>query len=467
MDIKLWEHQQQGLDFLIKNNGIGALFWDVGIGKTLTALKAYEHFKSKDNNLKLLIFCPCSLILGAWGEDIAKYTDFVFCNLRNGEKVNNPDIYIINYERIIKQKIFNEIVQLLKNHNFMCILDESQRIKTPTAKRTKQILKLKNLIKYKIILTATPATNGEQEYWSQMSFVNNNIFHEKYFMFKNKYFALSRGKNYIEDIRLSRFEMQEMYKKGWQYRLIDSKKDLFYQSMKPYVNIVKSKDVDISLPEQIYQTRYIELSTNQRQLYEQMKAIRIIEINRQEIPAQNALTKILKLTQISSNFIIDENSIEHKIDNKNNKITELKDILQDFGNEQCIIWANFHREIEEIKEALGDKACCLYGPVYDKDKVREEFKSGKYQYLVAHPKSAGVGLTFINCRLQVFYSLSHSLEDYIQACGRTHRGGQKRNCVYIFIIARNTIEQDIKKKLENKESLYNIIDCFKLRGRND
>jgi SNF2 family DNA or RNA helicase len=51
----------------------------------------------------------------------------------------------------------------------------------------------------------------------------------------------------------------------------------------------------------------------------------------------------------------------------------------------------------------------------------------------------------------VFYSLDFSLKNYIQMCGRIHRIGQTKKCVYVNFIVSGTIDGDVYKSIKNKE----------------
>ena len=79
----LYKHQKQAVDFITKHDGIGALFHDIGCGKTRTALEIFSKLKKQDPALVMLVICPLSLIEAAWGEDIKKFTNFSYQNMRN------------------------------------------------------------------------------------------------------------------------------------------------------------------------------------------------------------------------------------------------------------------------------------------------------------------------------------------------------------------------------------------------
>ena len=175
---------------------------------------------------------------------------------------------------------------------------------------------------------------------------------------------------------------------------------------------------------------------------------------------------MLKLLQITSGFVIDENNQVKKL-KQNPKLNELEELIEELGEQQAIIWCNFKQEISDVSELLKEKACFLHGVINMDDRQQSilDFKNGTKQFLVANPASAGHGLTFVNCSTEIFYSLDFSFEKYEQARGRIHRIGQKNNCLYIHLIGEDTLDNHIldvvKKKKAMDESLKDFILNYK------
>ena len=168
------------------------------------------------------------------------------------------------------------------------------------------------------------------------------------------------------------------------------------------------------------------------------------EINGEMVTAEVALKKIMKLRQITSGFVYSEesmpiwfNEIEEAFGDvkykrsTSSKLKELARVFEELGSRQAIIWCQFHSEIKAIEYLVSKKAkktvVTLYSGTDDKDESIRRFKSGEAQYLIAHPKSAAHGLTFVNCTTSIFYSLSYSSEEHIQARDRVHRIGQTKS----------------------------------------
>ena len=146
----------------------------------------------------------------------------------------------------------------------------------------------------------------------------------------------------------------------------------------------------------------------------------------------------------------------------NPKMDELMDVLEEAGQRQVIIWACFKWDIEHICAGLEAKygpGCVrtLYSGTKDHQASIKDFQAGVARFLVANPHSAAHGLTFVNCSLQVFFSLDYSWEYYVQAKARIHRAGQVNKCTYVHILARGTIDEKILECLQKKGDVNQLV----------
>lgn len=455
MKYKLFDHQQQGVDLIMHNDGNGALFWDCGLGKTLGALDVFRRLREKNPALKMMIFCPISLIEAAWGEDIVKFTDYKYCNLRKTKIKDTFDIYIVNFESTARFE--DRLRELFRRHEFIGVIDESSKIKNNTSQITKRMLSLRHMMKHRLILSATPAPNIETEYWPQITFVRDGVFHRSFFAFKNKLFYLGRGNQ-----RMSATAGRDAYFKGFKLCITDDNRKKISDRISPFCHWA-NKEECLDLPEMVDQTRLIILGKQQERLYKKMKSDLIVELSEENvIVAQIALTKIMKLRQITSGFLIDEHGQSHDLP-ENPKFRELGETLEQIGDKQVIIWCQFKHEIQKIQSHLAENnhaVGVLSGQTGNKDDVINRFKAGDIKYLIAHPRSAAHGLTFVNCSYMIFYSLDYSVDSYLQASCRIHRPGQKNKCTNIHLLCENTIDTEIMAIVKNKEEMSSIVSRY-------
>lgn len=93
-----------------------------------------------------------------------------------------------------------------------------------------------------------------------------------------------------------------------------------------------------------------------------------------------------------------------------------------------------------------------YGETENKNKSINDFKTGSAQYIIAHPNTLKYGVTFTNCSYAIYYSISYSFEEYYQSHDRIYRKGQSRPCTYIFLNAKNTIDEIMFETIMGKKS---------------
>jgi SNF2 family DNA or RNA helicase len=452
----MFEHQTKGVEFIKKNKGVGAFYFDMGTGKTLTALKSYEYIKETQNkNLQLLVVCPISLIESAWGEDIKKFTPFTYSNLRNKPDLSK-DIWLMNYEMLLTKK-FRDLSNMIIRRNPMCVLDESQKIKSYNAKTTKALLFLAPSFPYRIVMSATPAPNIQSEYWSQMCFLSPTILGDNFFKFRNRYMALIRGSTAVPLHGLGKREMMMMLQRGYVMGMLPGAIKELHNRMKPYCQFISKRDI-LDLPEEINVNRFVDMTGVQSKAYKDMWDDLVMEIQGHEISVNLALAKIMKVRQVTGGFayVGDINNHAAIEIGENPKIKELQEIVEEIGQKSIVVFCQYQWEIERIVGMYPDRARALYGETKDKDSVIAWFKGRGDGILVSHPASGGVGLSFNECDYMVFYSLSYSFMEYYQARGRIMRAEKKNNATYIHIIARDSIDEVIMGALQRKEDSHNL-----------
>ena len=475
-NLTLMKHQQDAIDFAIKNRGVAAFYHEVGCGKTISALALFDKLRemrmdhqkrNRANMLKMLVVCPISLIHGAWTREIERFTDYKWADL-HADRTIHPltDIFLINFESMLSAKRFAHLQNLLSySPSWLCVVDESSKMKNHKAKTVQQFLSLKSMFEHRIIMSGTPAPNIEWEYWSQMFFLNATILGRNFYKFKNTFFHLHRGKEFVPGQFMSRMAIRKLHEQGFKSELIASKREELFNQMRPWCHHVKAADC-IDLPEEIDEFRIVEMTKKQQQVYKQMKEVYIAELP----PGDNfavanvALTKLMKLRQITSGFAINDKNEAIVLDEKNPKIAALEEIIEECGQQQMILWCQFHWEIDTLRKLLSKIAGVseLHGRISPKNRENHlnDFWSGKNRFLIAHPHSAAHGLTLTNCHISVFFSLDYSMEGYSQARGRIYRKGQKNNCIYFHLLAQNSIDQDVLRIVQRKETAQEVAQRY-------
>lgn len=433
-----YQHQKKAIT-LATMFGSYALFLEPGLGKSLIAIKLIEYWK-----VPAMIVAPLSTLESVWVNEIKKWSNLsaviLWHNLK--EFGNGYDIYIINYAHLKMLAKEGRIEDKIK----CLIIDESAVLKSAKSDITKTILQYKDKIPYRLCLTGVPAPNSLLEYWGQMTYVNSALLGDNFYCYRNTFFFSCGYGGYI-------------YKpmKGAQEAIMDNVSKQAFS--------LKKEDA-LDLPEQVYETRFVYMDEIQQKAYDTMEKENILEFKDSITLAANELSKICKLREITGGFVINTSGLPVKI--SDTKINALKELLEEIpADRQVIIWVQYHWEVNELKSIFKDNACILYGDMPQKEKIKsiEDFQKGKYRLIIAHPLSGGSGINFQQSSYTVWYSLSYSSEQYIQANDRQHRIGQHNKCTYFHLLAKDSIDEIIYKALNKKINL--IEACLEmLKGKN-
>ena len=442
----LMSHQKKALKTAYKWPRWG-FFYDCGTGKTLIGIEIHKMIGGKT-----LVVCLRSLIENAWIEDIKRFAPKLrYLNAhkmrkrkRFEEYIEPAEIVIINYES------FKNDIKIYERFSWDTLLiDESSKLKSHTTKTTKQVSEFSYNVPNCYLFSGTPAPNHPMEYYNQMRVLNPFLFDCSQYRFRNKFF-----------IPLDR--------QGFKYELNPELKDDFYKKISSVSEVVRKSDV-LDLPEKTFVFRDVELSKKEAKAYHEMIQQLVVYVENSEVSTANQLTKIMKLRQITSGSIIDsKNDVIHKLGNS--KANALIDILEEIGNNQIVIWVQFHFEVFEIsniiKKTIKEKPAICTGKqsATQQDNAISQFKSGQARILIAHPGTIAHGQTLVNCHNAIYYSLSYSYEQLTQSIDRFHRKGQTHPCTYYILNAtiskQKTIDKIIWDVLQCKGNIENEVFSY-------
>ena len=197
----------------------------------------------------------------------------------------------------------------------------------------------------------------------------------------------------------------------------------------PWYRRVEKKDC-LDLPDKVYVKREIEMNKQQVKAYVDMAAKLVCELEGSRIKAPIALTKILRLLQITSGYITDNGKVYYL--GKSPKVTEIVNVLEGHEGKAIV----FYREnperimLEKALDTAGIDYGCIYGAVkeHDRTEIQQAFQTtDRYQVILAQVAVGGIGLDLTAADLVLYISNSHSLEHRWQSEDRAMRIGQKKN----------------------------------------
>ena len=327
-------------------------------------------------------------------------------------------------------------------------IDESTTIKSPTAKRTKNILKIGDLAKYRRILTGSPVTKSPLDLYTQCKFLDPfHLDEASYYAFRARYANMVKRNFGGRTVQLVT-----------SYRRLD---ELTEKLEKFSYRVLKEDCLD--LPEKVFVTRNVELSDDQKKMYLTMKKAAIAEHEGKIMSSMSALTTLLRLHQITCGHMKTDDGDVLAI--KNNRLTALMECLEETDG-KVIIWANYREDIKNIvdslKKAYGDASTVEYHGGVD-PRVRQDNialfqqKNGPTRYFVGNPQTGGYGITLTAANTVVYYSNSYDLEKRLQSEDRAHRIGQTGSVTYVDLVAEKSIDDKIVKALRDKKDIANAI----------
>ena len=333
--------------------------------------------------------------------------------------------------------------KFLNSHKVLMAIDESTTIKTPTAKRTKNIIGLGKNAKYKRIMTGSPVTKNPLDLYTQCEFLDPYLLDfASYYAFRNRYAEMTtmnvRGRS-IQVVK--------------EFRHLDELSD----SLKSFSYRVLKKDC-LDLPPKNWTKRYISLTKEQEKIYEQMKKHALAMLNGKVTTTVTVLTQLMRLQQITCGHFVADDGTTQEV--KNNRMQELLDALEQTEG-KAIIWCHWQKDaksiIEQIEKEYGPGSVVDYYGLTPQDErqdnIRKFQSDPKCRFLVGTPSTGGYGITLTAANTVIYYSNGYDLEKRLQSEDRAHRIGQKENVTYIDIICEDTVDEKIVKSLQDKVNI--------------
>jgi SNF2 family DNA or RNA helicase len=449
-----------------------ALFAEMGTGKSFMLINNAAMLYDKGKINAMLIVAPKGVYRNWYRSEIPKHMpEHISYKMacwnptpRKAEKmemdamfnaVDDMRILIMNIEAFSTEKGQQFAKVFLRVTDAFMAIDESTTIKTPTAKRTKAIVKIGKDARYRRIATGSPVTKSPLDLYSQCDFLGEDCLnYSSYYAFQARYAVL-----------VERKMPTHTFKQVVGYRHLDELKD----KLDRFAFRV-TKDECLDLPDKIYLRRDVELTSEQKKAYDQMKLMALSVLDEGLVSTNNALTQLMRLHQIVCGYVKLDDGQE--LDLPNNRLSELMDLLAE-SDGKVIIWANYRKNIQDIKLAIQKEygmtsVATYYGDTAAEDRqdIVDKFSDPKSElrFFVGNPTTGGYGLTLVSSHTVVYFSNSFDLEKRLQSEDRAHRIGQTEKVTYIDLIATSTVDEHIVKALRNKINIASAVLGEDIKG---
>jgi len=447
-----------------------AYFMEMGTGKTKVLIDNMSMLYDKGKIDGALIIAPKGVIKTWYEQEIPTHlpnhienvTVLWQSNINKSQQEKLETLFItettlhilvMNVEALSTEKGVKFAGKFLNSHKTLMAIDESTTIKTPTAKRTKNIIGLGKYAKYKRIMTGSPVTKNPLDLYTQCEFLDPfHLDFTSYYAFRNRY-----------------AEMKTMHVRGRSIQVIDEFKNLgeLSESLQNFSYRVLKEDC-LDLPPKNWTKRHIQLSKEQQKVYDQMKKTALATLNGKVTSTMTVITQLMRLQQITcGHFVADDGSTQEI---KNNRIIELMDVLDEIEG-KAIIWGHWQKDIQnivsQIEKVHGPGSVVSYYGLTPQDERQDNIRKfqddPRCRFMVGTPSTGGYGITLTAANTVIYYSNGYDLEKRLQSEDRAHRIGQKKNVTYIDIIAEKTVDEKIQESLRKKINIASEVMGEELR----
>jgi SNF2 family DNA or RNA helicase len=500
-----YAHQRKALAKLVKLNGQGGLWMPMRTGKTKVAVDwagiAYHNHDLR----RVLIVCPISVI-DVWRDEIAKHSPVpseavilrrtamqnadamrIMSLPENSVEAAEGTIHqqitfvIVNYEMVWrgvaettsrgtwKKTPLDEVIARWKPD--LVVADEAHRLKAHTSQQSKALARLGKAAPMRLALTGTPITKWPLDAYGIFRFIDPAVFPTKWRCWKkdehgrrHEHTAECEGfADRYAEWAPARFDprVEEVRRYINQEELVSKIRDHSYS--------IRLEDAFPDLPARIPpQDIKVALSPKARKVYNDMASEMIAEIedphgNLRTATADIILTKLVRLSQITSGFVKDEAGVEVDIDDS--KLRACLDLIDTIisNGEKVVVFVRFVHDYTRLMVSLVNKGIPHRMLTGQTPELLRKFNIESFQtdpdvpVFIAQIQSGSVGIDLSAARLCIFYSLSYDWAQYAQACDRILNPRKPRPLGIYRLLCPNTVDMVQRRVLDERGSLAEAI----------
>lgn len=408
----------------------------MGVGKTISALWAYDWLRSQGLRQRALVVAPLSTLERTWADTVFEHFPHLSCTVLYGSAAKrrklltvNADIYVVNHHGL-------EILadDLNKRPDIdLIIYDELSVVRNGRSNLWKAANKIVNRPKAPRSvwgLTGTPMPNDPTDIWAQCKLVTPETV--------TPYFTAFRDR-----------VMKQISTYKWAPR--DGFLSVVHKAMQPSVRF--ALDDCVSLPEQIFTERDAPLTPEQNKAYKEMLTNLKTEQAAGEILAVNEAVKAGKLLQIAAGVAYDTSG-QDVILTATHRLAAMHELIEE-SEGSVIVFVPFTGVLNSVVEYVGKHYSCEHidGGVgkNERDRIFSDFQRNKCKVLVAQPRTMSHGLTLTAATTIIWYSPVTSNDTFEQANARIRRPGQTKKTV-IAMLTGTTLERKLFNRLKEKRT---------------
>ena len=452
---QLHDYQNYCVDF-IKKHPQAILILEMGLGKSIISLTAildlmFDSFEVH----KALVIAPLRVARDVWPvecQTVWEHTQLLKMSVvvgnaktRSAALEADADVYVLNRENIRWAVEYFE-----KQHKpwpfDLCIIDELSSLKNHRSQRFKYLKKVRPFMKRVIGLTGTPASNGLLDLWGEVAIIDQGKRLGRFIgRFREAYFKAGSQNPYTGVV--------------YNYVPLPGAEEAIYDKISDITVSMKAKQYLPDLPKCLTVNHTVEMSSSEKKLYEQMKRDLILTIDGENIDAANAAVLSGRLLEMANGAVYNENHDVIQIHNR--KLEMLADLIQETVGQPTLISYWYQHDRLRITQYLTGLGYTVRDLKTSEDIA--DWNAGKIPIALISPASAGHGLNLQRGgHILIWFALCWSLEMRQQTDARLNRQGQTQVVTIHNILTKGTIDEDVLKALERKDSTQeNLIQAVR------
>ena len=440
-------------------------FMDMGTGKSKTLIDRMSAYFNEGLIDRVLIVCLKSA-RQVWPRELEKHCplDYSVHLLKNdtqfhkwmSEKPTFP-WFVVGVETFSQGSVWQTAVDFVRGGKSGFAIDEAHTVINSTSIRSKRLYEISMACprETRSVLTGTPITSGAENFFGLFRMLDPEILgFPDFYSFESRY----------------------AIKGGYENRQIVSYQNLeeLYSLIRPYMYQITKAEALPHLPPKLYERRVVDMATEQRRLYLQMKKDEFYQTDIGTMSTEVILTKMLRLQQIANGYAavfpggdISKKPVLNPIGKRNPKIDAVIDISREVSG-GMIVWCIYRRELSDIAAALreeyGENAVVVYHGLEkgytedDRIAAVDSFQNDpECRFFVGTVQAGSLGLTLTFGTTVVYFANTFALNDRKQSEDRAHREGQQNAVTYIDLISAGTIDSLVLRAVKKKISIAEIV----------
>ena len=431
-------YQLRGIEW-IKGHERCALFWEMGLGKSVVTLTAVSELINELEATRCLVVAPKKVAESTWGYEACKWDHLRGLRValiagntpQRLEALNtDADVYVIGRD------LFVWLCQHYRFRSFpfdMVVLDELTSFKSPASQRFKAFRKVLPFIHRVVGLTGTPTPNGLLDLWAQIYCLDEGErLGRSVVRYRDTYFDQHRWNNIVVRCSLKKGAEDIIRRKVADICLTMQAKD--YLTLPP----LRVHDIMVTLPAKTM-TRYKDF---------EREMVLDFGTTMADTPiiAQSAAALMNKLSQMANGAIYDE---EHNVHIEHDeKVTRLIELIEEAAS-PVLVFYQYKSDCDRLLGTLKKLRVAKYRNGEDLTR----WNNGEYDVLLAHPASTAYGLNMQQGgHYVVWFGTGWDLELYQQANARLYRQGQTHPVTIYRLLCPGTVDMRAAAALDSKRT---------------